>query len=389
MSMDVAERDFRSLPIEEMEAIVYRFNKRINAAQQTAPSTKDWVKQAIHRRGPGRSPVRLKRLSLDIIIRYGDALADLFCEYPDDVIQINPYDWAIGYQAPDRKDRINPIEVMMRDAQWADEWGTRWGHAFGGVGATQLAYPLEDWADLDSYLADKIPCARAPGRLDAASELIKIHSTKYCYGTIVLGLFERLHSLRSMQDIMMDFYSHENEVRRLMDALCDNLLELIRYWAEVGADGLFIGDDWGTQTGLMISPSMWRDIFKPYYKIIFEEVHRCGMDVIFHSCGNIVELIADLIDAGVDVLDPVQPGAMDIKAVAREFGGHISFSGGIDLQHLLCNGSPQEVKDAVCDVIDTLGRPFGGGFLVGPANVMSPDIPLKNLTAMFEAANSQ
>ena len=148
-------------------------------------------------------------------------------------------------------------------------------------------------------------------------------------------------------------------------------------------------DDWGSQNGLMISPDLWRSLFKPYYARVFAEIHRLGMDAIFHSCGNVTPIVGDLIDIGLDMLDPVQPGAMDIAQIAREFGGKAAFCGAVDVQNLLVSGSPQQVKDVVRRVVETLGRPFGGALLLGPANVMTPDIPFENLVALFEAAHEQ
>jgi uroporphyrinogen decarboxylase len=110
------------------------------------------------------------------------------------------------------------------------------------------------------------------------------------------------------------------------------------------------------------------------------------MQVIFHSCGNITAIIGDLIDAGVDVLDPLQPEAVDLARVAREFGGKVAFSGGISDQRLVAL-SPQEVKDHVRWAIDTLGSRFGNAYLVSASNMMPPDIPLENLAALFEAAH--
>jgi len=139
----------------------------------------------------------------------------------------------------------------------------------------------------------------------------------------------------------------------------------------------------------MISPAMWRKFFKPRYARIFAEMHRLGMDVFFHSCGNITLIVEDLIGIGVDILDPIQPVAMAPKEMARQFGGQVTFSGAIDDQELLCRGTPQQVKDTVRELIDTLGRPFGGRYLIAPANVLVPDIPLENVQALFEAAHDQ
>ncbi len=387
--MSPTQDDFRNLPIEEMEARVAHFSQRVQAAHAKTPPTKEWVRQAIHRNGPGRSPVRLKRCSLDIIIKYGDDLADLLCEYPDDVVPVNSYDWAIGYQKPGRPDPINTIEVMMREARWVDEWGTTWGHAFGGTGATPIAYPLTDLADMDDYIANRMPKAREPGRLDVGAKIIKAYEGKYTYGVEVVCLLERLRALRPMDDLLADFVLDKDPIYKFLDAMCEYLIELIRMWAEIGADGMFLADDWGMQTGLLVSPGMFREMFKPYYQRIFDEVHRLGMDVIFHSCGNVIDIVGDLIDAGVDCLDPIQPGAMDFDRLVREYGGKVAFSGAIDLQHLMCHGTPTEVKDSVNTLIDTFGKPFGGSFLIGPSNSMTPDIPLDNLRAMFEACHAQ
>jgi uroporphyrinogen decarboxylase len=282
------------------------------------------------------------------------------------------------------------VYILTQDAEWEDEWGTRWGHAFGGVGATPRRHPLEDWNGLDDYLARRLPDPRAPGRMDAATEVLRMHGRdRYCCGTIHLALFERLHALRGMADVFADFYTHPAEVRRLLEAIAAYTLELIRMWGGLGADAVFLTDDWGSQTAMMISPAMWREFFKAHYTALFAEAHRLGMDVIFHSCGNVTAIVENLIEIGMDVLDPLQPGAMDVDLLARRFGGRVSFCGAVGLQQLLARGTPQQVRDAVRRLIDTLGRPFGGGFFVSPANVLTPDIPLANLEALFEGAHSQ
>jgi uroporphyrinogen decarboxylase len=382
--------DYHSLTIAEMEDALARFEARVNAAQQAAPPSKTWVRQALRRHGSGRCPVWIKRLSPDIILRYGDALADLFCQYPDDLIRVVPYDLWIGHQPPDRSPRINPVEVAIRDAQWEDEWGTTWAHASGGCGATPVDYPLREWTELDDYLERRFPDAHVPGRLDAGAAVLSRHgATRYCVGTIHLALFERLHALRGMHHVFTDFYTNGAEVRRLIAALAAYVKELIRGWGQLGADAVFLTDDWGSQTALMISPTMWRDFFKEHYADLFAEIHRWGMGVIFHSCGNVLGLVGDLIEIGMDVLDPVQPGAMDTAQLVRRFGGRVSFAGAVDLQQLLALGTPAQVRDAVQRLIEQLGRRFGGGYIVGPANVLTPDIPLENLAALFEAAHSQ
>jgi uroporphyrinogen decarboxylase len=381
--------DYRTLPLSEMQAIVSRFEERVNVAQLANPVTKESVKKAISRAGAQRCPVRLNRLSMDVIIRYGDALADLFCLFPDDLVLVQAYEFTIGYQTPNQKDHISSLQALMQAGEWTDEWGTRWGHAFGGVGATPVQTPIRDWSQLDDYLANRMPDPHASGRLDSALRALAIHGeTKYCVGAIHMALFERLHALRGMENVLADLCTFETEICRLCEALTHYLIELIREWGKTNVSAIYLTDDWGSQTGIMISPKMWRRYFKVHYRRIFEEIHRFGKGVFFHSCGNIMDIIPDLIDLGVDVVDPIQPGAMDLNEVARKFGGRTSFSGGIDAQRLE-NCTAEEVKHMVRGAIATLGRPFGNGYVVSPANLVVPSVPFENLQALFEACHEQ
>ncbi len=384
-----SEDDVRALTVAEKEEIIRRFNARVDEAIAHAPPTKSWVKKALSRGGASRCPVRLKRLSLDIILRYEEALADLFSEYPDDAVFTQAYDLFLGHQAPDRPQRISLVAALTEESQWADEWGTEWRHAAGGVGASTASNPLTDWSQLDAYLAERMPDPRAAGRLDGVLPSLRMHAeTKYFCGMAHMVLFERLHCLRGIENTFADFHLYPREVDRLLDVLTDYYLDLIRGWGALGGvDGLFMTDDWGTQASLMIAPAMWRRVFAARYRRLCDEAHRYGMHVVFHSCGNVAAIIGELIDAGVDVLDPVQPEAMDLAEVAKNYGGKVAFCGGISDQKL-ATLSPQQVKDHVRRVIDTLGSPFGNAYIPGPANVLCPEVPLENIQALFEASHT-
>lgn len=383
--LGTATVDSAVLPLNQRLAIVARFEQKISSAQESSPPAREWVRKAIRSGGAARCPVRLKRLSLDVIVQFGDRLADLFCRFPDDVLHVQAYDMFVGYQPPEREDRINEVQVLTESAEWTDEWGTRWGHRTGGVGASPVDVPIKDWSQLDDYLARQMPDPNAPGRLAGAQPSLALHGErKYCVGVIHLALFERLHCLRGMGNIFLDLSINEKEVSQLCEAVADYLVELARRWCELPVSGIFLCDDWGSQSGLLISLRMWRKFFKPHYRRVFDEIHRLGRDIIFHSCGNVMGIIPDLIDLGVDVLDPVQPGAMDLKEVARQFGGQLGFCGGIDDQRLETY-TPEEIKRVVRQAIDALGTPFGNRYIGAPANLVPPRVPFENLEALVEA----
>jgi len=381
--------DYRALPLSEMEKIVTRFKERVEAAQLASPPTKNWSRKALHREGANRCLTRMNRFTMDVIVRYGDDLADLLCQFPDDVVSVLAYEFALGYQPPDRRGRLSDFETLMRENEWADEWGIVWRHSVDGVGANPVGHPIHDWSQLDDYLANQMPNPHAPGRIAAAlPTLAKLGSRRYCVGVVHNILFERLFALRGMENTLADFHTNEPEVRRLCDALTEYVMELIQEWGKTDISAMFLTDDWGSQDALMISPMMWKRFFKEYYRRIFAEVHRWGKDVMFHSCGSIASIIPELIEVGVDILDPMQPGPLNLAEVARQFGGKVAFSGGIDDQRLE-DYSPQEVKDMVRRTIDILGRPYGNSYILAAANAILPSVPLENLQAMVEACHEQ
>ena len=335
-------------------------------------------------------PRRMNRFSTDVIVRYGDALADLLCQYPDDLIFIPPYEFALGYQPPGRPDRLTDVEALMQEKEWVDEWGIGWKHAADGVGAESLpGIRSRIGPSLTTTCATRCPTPMSPdGWRRHGPRWPNIGSGKYCVGVVNLTLFERLFALRGMDCVFEDLYTNSKEIARLCEALTEYAIGFVSEWGKTDVSGIFLTDDWGGQEALMVSPAMWRRHFKQYYGRIFAEVHRWGKDVLFHSCGNIAAIIPDLIEVGVDVLDPLQPGPLNLAEVARQFGGKVAFSGGIDDQRLE-SYRPQEVKDMVRRNIDMLGRPFGNAYLIAAANAILPSVPLENLEAMFQACHEQ
>jgi uroporphyrinogen decarboxylase len=375
-----------AIPIHERRATIGRFNDRVDAAEAAAAPSKAWAGQAIRHAGGPRPPVRLRRLTHDVVLRYPDALADLFVRFPDDVIHLQPYDMFFGYQPPDTEDPVDPIRCLTESATWVDEWGTGWEHAAGGSGASPISAPIAEWDDLDAYLRRRMPDAAAPGRFDALlPRLAAVGPSRYVVGTTHCTLWERYNQLRGMGAALEDMAEYPPEAGRLLDAIVEFQVGLIRRWGALGGvDAVMLADDFGTQRSLIMSPATWRRVFAARYRRICDAAHERGLAIVFHSCGNVAPIIGDLIDAGVDVLDPLQEEAMDLAWVAREFGGKVAFAGGLPEQ-TLPHLAPEAVRDAVHRMIDLMGRPFGNAYILAPSNSLLADVPLANLEALFEA----
>ena len=190
-----------------------------------------------------------------------------------------------------------------------------------------------------------------------------------------------------MENAFEDLLAGGVESVALLDALVEYQVALIERWGSLGGvDAVFLTDDWGSQRSLLISPETWREVFAPRYRRLFRAAHDADLDVIFHSCGNVAAIIGDLVDLGVDVIDPLQSEALDLAWVAREFGGQVAFAGGLPEQTLPAL-TPAQVRDAVRRLVDLLGAPFDNALILAPSNSLLADVPLANLEALFEASH--
>jgi len=217
-------------------------------------------------------------------------------------------------------------------------------------------------------------------------------NTEYC---IVLGvglnLFETGNFLRGIDNFLCDIYLDKNGTGSLLDRLVErNLKKLNRIIKGVGqyVDILQFGDDLGSQGGPFMSPNIYKEVFKPRHKKMWDFVHENSKCKVFlHSCGSIYELLPHLIDAGLDILNPVQTSAIDMEPekLKKEFGKYITFwGGGCDTRDVLPSKTPKEIKEHVKRRIDILGK--DGGFVFNQVHNILADIPPENVIAMLQAA---
>ncbi len=207
---------------------------------------------------------------------------------------------------------------------------------------------------------------------------------RYRLGSWFYCLFERMWSLRGMENSLCDFYENPQEVHKLFRAFTDFYKELmseakIRY----NLDGIFTSDDIGTQTGPFFSREIFETFFKPYYKELIEHAHSLDMHFWLHTCGCVFDYIGDFIEIGLDVLHPIQKYTMDEKEVANKFGKDICIWAGFDVQQIIPYGTPEDVRKEVRFMIDTYARE-SGRLIITAGNGLTPDTPLESLRALLD-----
>ncbi len=199
--------------------------------------------------------------------------------------------------------------------------------------------------------------------------------------------FERAWMLYGMENVLSDMILNPGAVDDLMDRLLDYFLALVDRACQYRfVDCCYFGDDWGQQRGLIMGPKLWRRFIKPRLKILFDRVRAHGRTVYIHTCGDIREILPDIIEVGVDIYDPFQPEVFDIAALKREYGRDITFLGGVSLQRVLPFGTVEEVREEVVRKID-MAR--SGGYIVGPSHALTKDVPAENIVEMVAILKNQ
>jgi uroporphyrinogen decarboxylase len=252
-------------------------------------------------------------------------------------------------------------------------------------------FPQPEWFDFNWYTT-MITRKSASGDAKDATEYISYKDIKpledhfsctYFFNTIyIISSY-----IRTMDRLLLDMAMDSQFAHTLIDRVGEICVELNRLNLEKIGDRIEIfgmWDDFATQTDMFMSPDMWREYFKPYYKRIIEDAKKFDLIVYFHCCGNLYDVIPDLIEIGVDILDPIQTSArrMNFNDLKRDFGKDLCFHGGVDMQQLLSKGTPEQIKEEVSKIKDLFA--CQGGLLLGPSHVLTRDIPVRNVVAMYQ-----
>jgi len=200
------------------------------------------------------------------------------------------------------------------------------------------------------------------------------------------SLYERAWTLRGMENLLMDFYENPRFVRNLLGSITDYNLEVIEKALTYDIDGVYLGDDWGQQQGLIMGPSLWKKFIFPELKRMYGRVKEAGKRVFIHSCGDVDELFDDLIGIGLDCFNPFQPEVMDVARLMKEYRGRLSFHGGLSTQQTLPYGTPQDVERETKKLL-TLGS--AGNYIFAPAHAVEGDVSLENMLTFINILQNQ
>ncbi|MEI7880630.1 MAG: uroporphyrinogen decarboxylase family protein [bacterium] len=190
--------------------------------------------------------------------------------------------------------------------------------------------------------------------------------------------------LRGFENTLMDCAADEDFYAELLDRMTNLCLALVAECADVPADAIMMGDDWGNQRGVMIGPERWRKFFKPRYARIFAAVHAQGKLAVMHCCGSVADIMPDIVEIGLDVLESVQPEAagMNPYALKKAWGDKITFWGGLGSQHTIPFSTPAEIRQEIKRLRSEMGK--GGGYILAPAKPLRPETPTENAVAVVE-----
>jgi len=286
--------------------------------------------------------------------------------------------------------------VHIDENSYKGEWGIVWNKRPGVYYFEQSTFPLSGDISQSDIINYKWPNPNDPNIVKGLKEQVrKIRDNFDC--AIVLNapsmFIHKSQYLRGFQDWYLDCGINVKRIEILFDTILDiNIRVLENLLSEVGkeVDIVMTSDDLGTQRSLQVSPDFFRKSIKPRFEKYFNVIRQFSPDlkILFHSCGSIEPILGDLIDIGVDIINPVQVSAenMDSAYLKEKYGDHLAFWGAIDTQHVLPSGSPEEVKKEVERRIRDLGK--GGGYVLDAVHNIQPGVPPKNIVTMYEHAKA-
>ena len=333
-------------------------------------TSKERVQASLKFSSPDRPPRDLWVLPYNSLFRKREVDA-ILARYPPD------------FDRPELSPGLDDLDLqkLSRPGKYTDEWGSIWHLAEPGVVGEVKVPVLADWEKLWTF---RPPWEHIRSRKWDHVNRVCERSDRFMISGVCARLFERLQFLRGSENLYIDLGYGTSEVQRLIDMVHEYYLEDVGHWAATQVDGVMLMDDWGSNSSLLISPTVWRSVFKPLYKAYCDIIHASGKYVFFHSDGNIESIYADLVEVGVDALNS-QLFCMNIEELGRRFKGKLTIWGEIDRQQILPFGTREEIQNAV----QRVRRAFddGRGGVIAQCE-WGKDNSRESIEAVFEAWNS-
>jgi len=277
-----------------------------------------------------------------------------------------------------------------RPVDWNPEWGVM-GAPGGTAHFQEMLHPMVKFTDAQQVRDYPWPDFLADYRWEGAARNVEAIKKLdlICAASMQMTIFEVAWYLRGMEEFMMDLMAGEEIAFTLLDILTEIRVGMAGRYAEAGVDLLMLGDDVATQLNMMISRDLWRETIKPRLARVIRAAKEARPEIlIFYHCdGNMEAILPDLIEIGVEVLNPVQPECMDPVKLKKRFGDKLAFWGCIGTQTTMPFGTPEDVKRKVRDLIATVGK--GGGLFLAPTHMLEPEVPWANVEAFVEAVREQ
>jgi len=331
-------------------------------------NSRERVRRAIRFQGPDRVPISHAVLPA-AQIKYGKALDEILTEFRED------FGWDYMQDLP-----VADFPAVYKQGTNTDDFGTMWRSEWLGVCGIPIAWPLRDLDGYEEFAWPGVFSAGPPSGRLYSGHMMGFDDRWYARGAWIT-LFEQLQQLRGMENFLADIATESKAFYRLLDDMLDFNLRWIDKWTTLEYDGLHFADDWGGQTSLIIKPASWRRIFKPRYAEMFKRVRERGMDVWYHTDGQVRDIFGDLIEIGVEVIN-CQVRVVGHEWIARNARGRVAIRTDIDRQSVMPFGSISQVREEVHQTFEACGVSQGGIVACGE---VGPDVPLGNIRAMYEA----
>ncbi len=304
---------------------------------------RELVKRSLELCSPPRIPRQLWLLPW-AIDHYPKEVAEIQARFPDDIVTSPPF----------YKEALRTSGEEYAPGIFVDEWGCVFENRQKGVMGEVKEPLVKDWKDWETV---RLPTERLSLDAERVNDFCRT-TDRFVLAKTGARPFEQLQFLRRPENLFLDLIDRPPELFRLLERVQAFYLEEMTLWAETDVDALVFSDDWGSQSSLLVSPSLWRRMFKPLYRDYIDIGHRHGKYVFMHSDGCIADILPDLVELGLDALNS-QLFCLDIEELGRIYGGKITFWGEIDRQYLLPFGTPAKIEAAVKKVHECLYREGG------------------------------